>query len=171
MEISPNIASTMDRKQLSDLEIHRRAMAAKKTDDWLDLFEAVCEQAIFKQCGNDMEPVRKWRSDWKVARRELKAIELNIMEDVEIEDPPLEVPTATGVNLITPPTGTKFYWPSRGQRPLVVRDRPASMMVNFFKWFMSFQDTLGQDPKARTTTGDAAIMRQSIHKPGINLGS
>jgi hypothetical protein len=140
---------------VQEMENRRKAVEAKSTQDWLDLYGEIVEQGMYKTMssasglarGNAMELVREWRSTWSKAAAELAAIEINVLEDVEIEDPPRQHPTTQ--KWLVKPTGMRIYWPTRGPHPVVFKDRLALSVFLFFSWFISFKDTLGGPVQGR----------------------
>ncbi len=144
----------LTKPDLTEVELRAKAMAAKSTEDWLELYSEVTMASIFRAnstdagvaIGNILEVIREWKSDWKKAAIELKAIGLNALEDVELDDVP-RINPQTGKYVIKP-EGMKVYWFERGEKPVVFKGRQALSVYHFFSWFVSFKDTLG-DPKAR----------------------
>lgn len=144
----------LTRPDLTEIELRAKAMSAKSTEDWLELYSEVTMASIYRAnsteggiaIGNILEVIKEWKADWKKAEVELKAIGLNALEDVEMEDYP-RVNPSTGKYVIKP-TGMRVFWTERGEKPVVFKGRIALSVYHFFSWFMSFKDTLG-DPKAR----------------------
>jgi hypothetical protein len=160
----------LPKADLTEVEIRARAMQATTTESWLDLYSEIIKQGIYKSnstvtgiaIGNVMEQIRDWDADWKKVAIELKAIEVNALEDVEMANIPEQGPNG---RYSVPATGMQVYWPSRGNRPVVFKDRRAISVFHFFSWLISFKDTLG-NPQARIDGN----RRDIFAKSNINIG-
>ncbi len=144
----------LPKPDLTEIELRMRAMAAKSTADWLELYSEVVQASIYKASsdefgiarGNIMEQIRDWRADWKKVAIELSAIELNALEEVELQDEPRMNPATN--RYVIKPEGMSVYWPSRGDKPIVFKQRAALSVFHFFSWLISFKDTIAP-PKSR----------------------
>lgn len=143
----------LTKPDLTEIEIRERALKASTTEHWLSLYSEIIMAGIYKSnstvsgiaIGNVMEQIRDWKDDWNKVSLELKAIEVNGLEDVELVDYPVMGP---GGKYAVPPTGMKVFWPERGPKPVIFKERCAISVYHFFSWLISFKDTLG-NPQAR----------------------
>jgi hypothetical protein len=153
--VSTILTGDLTADDLVEMENRRKAVEATSTKDWLTLYGEIVEQGMYKTMssesglarGNVMELIREWRATWSRASVELAAIELSILDDVEIEDAPRQHPTTQ--KWLIKPEGMKIYWPTRGPHPVVFKDRLALSVFLFFSWFISFKDTLGGPVQGR----------------------
>lgn len=143
--IDPHLLTPEDQAYVATLQ---KGAKAKSTSDWLEIYQEVVERSMYQalttqNTGNAMEIIRSWRIDWKSTAADLKAIDVGILEDVELEDAPLVL----GGRIQESPKGMKIHAP--GRSPLLLRGAKALSAYNFFQWFISFKDTITGDPRSR----------------------